>query len=73
MIELNIIKGVNALKGISINLNEILNYIENNKSSESLLSYVDEIQKGCSLLTDIFEKAFTDMIEEKQRMEDDGK
>lgn len=72
MSEIDIIKGVNALKSISTNLNQILDYINDNRV-EALLPYTNEIHKGCSALTDIFEKAFTDMIAEKERMEDDGK
>ncbi len=72
MNDMDIIKGVNALKVIATNLNQILDYINDNKI-EALLPYTDEIHKGCSTLTDIFEKAFTDMIAEKERMEDDGK
>ena len=72
MSDIDIIKGVNALKGISFNLNQILDYINDNRL-EALLPYTNEIHKGCSILVDIFEKAFTDMIAEKERMEDDGK
>lgn len=72
MSELDIIKGVNALKSISTNLNQILDYINDNRV-EALLPYTNEIHKGCSALTDIFEQAFTNMIAEKERMEDDGK
>lgn len=72
MSELNIIKGVNALKGISTNLDEVLNRIDN-ESAKLLLPYITEIHDGCAVLTDIFENAFTEMIAEKQRMEDDGK
>jgi hypothetical protein len=71
MSELSIVKGVNALKEISTNLDAILNRID--KNDASLLPHIEEIHKGCEILTDIFENAFTDMIEEKQRMEDDGK
>lgn len=72
MSEIDIIKGVNALKGIATNLNQILDYINDNRV-EALLPYTNEIHKGCSALTDIFEKAFANMIVEKERMEDDGK
>lgn len=72
MSELNIIKGVNALKGISTNLDEILNRMDK-ENAELLLPYITEIHNGCAVLTDIFEKAFTDMIAEKEREEDDGK
>ena len=72
MSEIDIVKGVNALKSISTNLNQILDFINDNRL-EALLPYTNEIHKGCSMLTDIFEKAFTDMITEKERMEDDGK
>ena len=71
MRELSIVRGVNALKGISINMNEILNRIDENNAD--LIPYIEEIHKGCSILTDIFENAFTEMVEEKERMEDDGK
>lgn len=72
MSDIDIIKGVNALKSISTNLNQILDFINNNRI-ETLLSYTNEIHNGCSILTDIFEKAFADMVAEKERMEDDGK
>ena len=72
MSDIDIIKGVNALKSISTNLNQILDYINDNRT-EVLLPYTNEIHNGCSILTDIFEKAFNDMIIEKERMEDDGK
>ncbi|MBO7731733.1 MAG: hypothetical protein J6S67_04255 [Methanobrevibacter sp.] len=72
MSEIDIIKGVNALKSISTNLNQILDYINDNRA-EALLPYTDEIHKACSMLTNIFEKQFMDMITEKERMEDDGK
>ncbi len=72
MNDTDIIKGVNALENIATNLNQILDYINNNKV-KVLLPYTDEIHKGCSTLTDIFEKAFFEMIAEKERMEDDGK
>ena len=72
MNDIDIVKGVNALKSISINLNRILDYINDNRA-DVLLPYTDEIHKGCSNLTDIFEKAFTEMIAEKERLDDDGK
>lgn len=72
MSEMDIIKGVNALKSIAVNLNNVLDFINDNKL-EALLPYTDEIHKGCAMLTDIFEKEFTNMINEKDRMEDDGK
>ena len=72
MSEIDIIKGVNTLKGFAQNISSILEFVENNHI-EQLLPYTKEIQNGCSVLTDIFEKAFTDMITEKERMEDDGK
>ena len=72
MSEFDIIKGISALKSIAFNINNILDFINDNRI-EVLLPYTDEVQKGCSILTDIFEKAFTDMISEKERMEDDGK
>ncbi len=72
MSENDIIKGITALKSIAINANNIIGVINDNRL-ETLLPYTDEIQKACSMLTDIFEKAFTDMIAEKERMEDDGK
>ena len=72
MNEIDITKGINALKSIAVNINNILDFINDNRL-EVLLPYTDEIHKGCSVLTDIFEKAFTDMIAEKERLEDDGK
>ena len=72
MNDIDIVKGVNALKSIAVNLNNILDFINDNKL-EPLLPYTNEIHTGCSVLTDIFERAFTDMITEKERLEDDGK
>lgn len=72
MSDIDIIKGVNALKSISTNLNQILDYINDNRV-EALLPYTNEIHKGCSVLTDIFERVFVDMVAEKEKMEDDGK
>ena len=72
MSEVDIIKGISALKSVSTNLNNILDFINDNRIKE-LLPYTNEIHKGCAMLTDIFEKAFTDMMTEKERMEDDGK
>ena len=72
MSEIDIIKGVNALKSMAQNIGAILDFAETN-NLEHILSYIKEAQNGCSILTDIFEKAFTDMITEKERMEDDGK
>ena len=72
MSDIDIIKGVNALESIATNLNQILDYIDNNKA-EILLPHTDEIHNGCKILTEIFEKAFADMIAEKERLEDDGK
>ena len=72
MSEIDIIKGVTALKSIAINANNIIGFINDNRL-ETLLPYTDEIQKACSILTDIFEEQFTNMIIEKDRMEDDGK
>ena len=72
MSDIDIIKGVNALESIAINLNQILDYIDNNKA-EILLPYTDTIHDGCKILTEIFEKAFANMIAEKERLEDDGK
>ena len=42
MSEIDIIKGVNALKSISTNLNQILDYINDNRV-EALLPYTNEI------------------------------
>ena len=72
MSEMDIVKGVNALKSIAVNLNNVLDFINDNKL-EALLPYTNEIHKGCAMLTDIFEKEFANMINEKNRMEDDGK
>ena len=72
MSEIDIIKGVNALKSMAQNIGAILDFAEAN-NLEHILSYIKEAQNGCSMLTNIFEKAFTDMIAEKERMEDDGK
>ena len=72
MSEVDIIKGINALKSMAQNIGAILDFAEMN-NIEHILSYIKEAQNGCSILTDIFEKQFLDMINEKERMEDDGK
>lgn len=72
MNEIDVIKGVGALKIIAKNASSILDFAEVKEITE-LLPYITEIQKGCATLTDIFEKAFTNMIMEKEREEDDGK
>ena len=72
MSELDIIKGINTLKILSQNISSMIDFIENNHI-EPLIAYIKELQNGCSVLTDIFEKAFFEMIAEKERMEDDGK
>lgn len=70
--ETEIIKGIGALKSIAKNLCSVIEYCENNRISE-MLPYIDEMQKGCSILTDIMEKSFTELIIEKERFTDDGK
>lgn len=72
MKEMDIIKGVKTLNVIAKDIGAIIDYCDNNKI-EYLLPYVSEIQGGCEVLTDIFEKTFLDMIAEKERIEDDGK
>ena len=72
MCENDIIKGISALKSIAKNLREVIEFCENNNISE-MLPYIDEMNSCCSMLTDIFEKAFTNFIIEKGRLEDDGK
>lgn len=70
--ETDIIKGINALKIIADNLNSIVDYVNYNNDI-NLLPYLDGIKNSCSELTDIFEKTFTNLIIEKERLDDDGK
>ena len=70
--ETDIIKGVGALKAMAENIRSVIVFCENNNISE-LMPYINELNSGCSILTDIMGKAFTDLIIEKERLEDDGK
>ena len=70
--ETDIIKGISALKSIAKNLCEFITFCENNNISE-MIPYIEEMNSSCSMLTDIFEKSFTNLIIEKERLEDDGK
>lgn len=72
MSEVDIIKGVETLKAMAENLKSVIVFCENNNISE-MLPFIEQMENGCSILTDIMEKAFTNMIVEKERLEDDGK
>lgn len=72
MNELDIVKGVSALKTLAVNLRSAMEHTEE-YADTLLVSLYDEMNKSCEILTDIFEKAFTDMIAEKERLDDDGK
>ena len=74
MSENDIFKSVASLKTIAMNIGSIIDYMNQHEEvAEVLHPYTEEINKGCAVLTDIFERSFTDMIAEKERMEDDGK
>lgn len=74
MSENDIFKSVASLKTIAANIGSMIDYLKNHEDIlEALQPHIDEINKGCAVLTDIFERSFTDMIAEKERMEDDGK
>ena len=72
MSENDIIKGINALKSVAQNIGAIIDFAQLN-NLEPILPYTREVQNGCAIMTDIFEKQFVDMVAEKERMEDDGK
>lgn len=72
MNEVDIIKGVETLKAMAENLKSVIVFCENNNISE-MFPFTEQMQNSCSILTDIMEKAFTNMIAEKERLEDDGK
>ena len=72
MSETNIIKGVSALKRLAMNIRSFMDY-NKAKNNITTLTFLDEMNYCCSILTEIFENEFTNMIEEKERMEDDGK
>lgn len=74
MSENDIFKSVASLKTIAMNIGSIIDYMNQHEEvAKALHPYIEEINKGCAVLTDIFERSFTDMIAEKERMEDDGK
>lgn len=74
MSENDIFKSVASLKTIAMNIGSMIDYLKTHEDIlEALKPHIDEINKGCAVLTDIFERSFTDMIVEKERMEDDGK
>ena len=74
MSENDIFKSVASLKTIAVNIGSMIDYLKDHEDIMSALQpYIDKMNKGCSVLTEIFEKTFTDMIAEKERMEDDGK
>lgn len=70
--ENDIIKGIGALKSMAENLCSTIDYCKNNNIDE-VLPFIEEMQNSCSILTDIFEKSFTSLVSEKERLEDDGK
>ena len=72
MAEFDMIKGINALKVLAKNIRSVIEYCENNHIGD-LLPYIEEMNSCCSILTDIFEKSFFDMVERNERIEDDGK
>ena len=74
MKERNILKGVAILKELAINLRSFIEYIEaQEKEDITTVTFINEMNKCCSILTDIFESEFKNLIIERERMEDDGK
>ena len=69
MSKIEITKGVEALKELAISLR----YIIEKNNDVALISPINEINRCCSVLTDIFEKEFINLINEKEILEDDGK
>ena len=72
MAEIDIVKGINALKVMAKNICSVIEYCENNNLGD-LLPYINEMNSCCSILTDVFEKSFFDLVERNERIEDDGK
>ena len=72
MSEIDIVKGVQTLKTMAENLRSVITFCENNNITE-MLPFIEQMENSCSILTDIMEKAFTNMIADKERLEDDGK
>ena len=74
MSEIDIIKGVSTLKTLAVNIGSLIEHAEMQQVADPLFrAYIEEMNKGCGVLTDIFERAFTDMIADKERLDDDGK
>ena len=69
MAEIDIVKGVQNLKVIADNINTI----RDRTNDITIIKCLREMQNSCSILTDIMEKTFFNMINERERMEDDGK
>lgn len=70
----NITKGVHTLKKLAINIRSFMAYLETKEKNDvAILTFIDEMNNCCSILTELFENEFTNMIAEKARMEDDGK
>lgn len=72
MKEKDIIKGVGALKDMAENLCKLIEFCEEHNMFP-VTPYIEEMQKDCSILTNILSEAFSDMITKKMRFEDDGK
>lgn len=74
MNEKNIVKGISVLKELAMNIRSFMDYNYNKyENNIKTLTFLDEMNHCCSTLTEIFENEFTNMIEEKERIEDDGK
>jgi hypothetical protein len=64
-----ITKGIETLRELAISLR----YIIEKNNDIVLMPPIDEMNRCCSVLTDIFEKEFINLIEKEERMDDDGK
>ena len=74
MKESNILKGVTTLKELAVNLRSFIEYTEKKEREDvTTLTFLDEMNHCCSILTDIFETEFLSVIKDKERFEDDGK
>lgn len=69
----DITKGVHTLKELSINMRSFMAYLELKKHNDTAtLTFIDDMNKCCTTLTELFENEFLNLIE-RERLEDDGK
>lgn len=65
----NITKGIETLRELAISLR----YVIEKNNDIALAPPINEMNRCCSVLTDIFENEFINLIDKEERMEDDGK